>query len=180
MREGRRFLMALALVGACVAIAGVFVASAPPVTWPAAPGVRVAPPAQSHGLPPLPLPSWKDDRVAGQAEPARRDAPAPPSDARHAVSPGDPAPLDVTVAAIGEPALAQPTFATPPLPAESPLAAVSLPPAAGYPVVHAHHPVVQAHDAGRDRDPVTGALVTVGAQVGKGVRTVGRTLRNLF
>lgn len=179
MREGRRFLMALALVGTCVAIAGVFVASAPPVTWPAAPGVRVAPPAEPHGLPPLPMPQWKDVGVNGRAEPARRDAPASPSDARHAVSPGDPAPLDVT-AAIGEPALAQPSFTAPPLRADSPLAAVSLPLAADYPVVQAHHPVVPAQEAGRDRDPVTGAFVTVGAQVGKGVRSVGRTLRKVF
>lgn len=177
MREGRRFLMALGLVGACVAIAGVFVASAPPVTWPAAAGVRLAPPAGSHGLPPLPMPQWKDVGVNGQAAPARRDAPASPSDARHAVPP---APLDVTVAAIDEPALAQPSPTTPPLRAESPLAAVSLPPAAGYPVVLAHHPVVQTDDAGRDRDPVTGAFVTVGAQVGKGVRSVGRTLKKVF
>jgi hypothetical protein len=180
MHEGRRFLLALALVGTCVAIAGFFVATTPPVTWPAAAAVRGMPPGQSRGLPPLPMPQWTDGWVSGRAEPARRDAPAAASDVRHAVSPPDPAPLEVSVAAIGEPALAQPSFATTPLRAASPLPAVSLPPASDYPVVEAHHPVVQPQDHGRDRDPVTGAFATVGAGVGKGVRSVGRTLKNLF
>lgn len=179
MHEGRRFLLALALVGGCVAIAGVLVATAPPVTWPAAPRGQVPPLAETRALPGLPLPEWKAPAVRGPARP-RREGPAGSSHARHAVASPERASLDVTVAAIGEPALAQPSLATLSLSAESRIAAVALPPAPQVTGAPVNQPIVPARHAERDRDPVTGAFVTVGAQVGKGVRSVGRTLRNLF
>jgi hypothetical protein len=179
MHEGRRFLLALALVGGCVAIAGVLVATAPPVTWPAAPGGHVAPLAETRPLPRLPLPQWKEPAVRAQAAP-RREGPPGSSDARHAVASIDQPSLGIAVAAIGEPVLAQPSLATPSLPAESHLAAVALPPAPQDAGVPARQPVVAAGHAERDHGPVTGAFVTVGAQVGKGVRSFGRTLKKVF
>ena len=54
-----------------------------------------------------------------------------------------------------------------------------------FPVPCCHNPPSAggknvAETGGRDRGPVTGALVTAGTHIGGGFRTVGRTLKRVF
>lgn len=174
MPEGRRFLLALGGVAACLAIAGGLVATTPPLVLPEPPAgpahetarlpAPVPPPDAWHALAPR-RPRLGPDAVAiaGLALPRARPLPSPA-----------PAPDSGSIAAMAaSPAGLEPveSFALP--------AAPPLPPAIQAPQV-TPAPIVRGAGARHARAAVSAGLAAAGTHVGRSARTVGRTLKRVF
>ena len=170
MHEKPRFGIALAGVGGCLCIAAGIVLTAPHEI--AVPTVNDLPPARAERLPRLPMPSWSDvsTPVAASVSTARTESRVPdalPSDAH-------------VLAHVDAPRAEMVTAAPAVLHRQSSIVNRQFP----VPVVLSNAPTASgtnvAETGGRDRGPVTGALVTAGTHIGGGFKTVGRTLKRVF
>ena len=183
MHEKPRFGIALAGVGGCLCIAAGIVLTAPHEI--AVPSVNGLPAARAERLPRLPMPSWAD--VAAPVASARA---ARPGSSVHEALTSDAHVLAHVDAPRAETVTAAPAVlnrqSSPRLSSGTPSAIEGsifnrqLP----VPVVLSNAPSDReknvAETGGRDRGPVTGALVTAGTHIGGGFRTVGRTLKRVF
>ena len=169
MHEKPRFGIALAGVGGCLCIAAGIVLTAPYEI--AVPSVNGLPAARAERLPRLPMPSWSD--VAAPVASARA---ARPESSVHEALPSDAHALAHVDAPRAETVTAAPAV----LNRQSSIVNRQFP----VPVVLSNAPSDReknvAETGGRDRGPVTGALVTAGTHIGGGFRTVGRTLKRVF
>ena len=169
MHEKPRFGIALAGVGGCLCIAAGIVLTAPYEI--AVPSVNGLPAARAERLPRLPMPSWSD--VAAPVASARA---ARPESSVHEALPSDAHVLAHVDAPRAETVTAAPAV----LNRQSSIVNRQF----HVPVVLSNAPGATrknvAETGGRDRGPVTGALVTAGTHIGGGFRTVGRTLKRVF
>ena len=174
MDERRRFQIALGGVAACVLIAALFVSSAPPVWYPA---VRAPEPVfRVVSVPDRP--AWPPAGF-GIGEPAytarARRRPMKPAPRTAALS-------DVVAANQATPSTAEftPNGATL-LQTRTPRVVLTAPPdirGAAFAVTSGDADSVKHSDG--HRDPLTGAFVTVGNEVGRGFRTAGRAIKAIF
>ncbi len=176
MDERRRFQIALGGVASLVLIAGLFVASAPPVTYPAVSAPQPFYRIVSTGLArPAVLPeSWAIQEPAERPRLERRRPVRPSLQGRRIVD------LVASNAAIPPVAEVQADGAMP-LPSRAPRLVPTSAPAAHAQSVAASvgHRASATHDV-EDRGPVTGAFAAAGKEVGRGFRTAGRAIKSIF
>ena len=174
MHERQRFAIALAGVGGCLCLsAGILLTGPRGIVLPPvdAPAVLMA-----ERLPLRPVPAWRDTPLLAHELPA---APRPPRDRAAG-------PLHARATnAPSEPTLqADDTLAADPIDQPEPSSLLTRPFAMPLPVSYAPAAagtrVETASPRTRDRGHLTAAVVTAGTHVGRGFKTVGRTLKRAF